>query len=475
VFCNNTSRGKFRSAVWGRHRELLELMSARLLIVDEHDKIAPPVLSALQRRFKVTCVRQLVDANGGGFDVAVIAPGADDETELCRQVIETGTAAEVVILGSSPSLEDTIRAIRAQASDFVPDGDEPSAVVSRVRQSVELIELRRELARLQAGPVPVTPFPELIGEGTALRRLKLLIERVARSEATVLVTGESGTGKEIVARTLHAHGPHPAGPFLVTSLGAVPRQLLESELFGHVRGAFTGALADRKGLLLRASGGTLFLDEVADMPLDVQAKLLRALQQRSLRALGQREEVPFNARIIAATSRDLEQEVAAGRFRQDLYFRLNVIQLVVPPLRERGHDVLLLAQHFIQRESTALRPVVGLTPGAARALLAYRWPGNVRELEHCIVSAAASARYDHITAPDLPERVRGQESVAPERDVNDLISLRELERQHILEVLRSVGGNKALTSRRLGLDRKTLYRKLKEYGEANGAAELPSE
>jgi two-component system, NtrC family, response regulator AtoC len=443
-------------------------MSARLLVVDEQERIAPPVLGALQRRFKVVRVARAEEAAGGGYDVALIAPGADDQSGLCKRLIEIGAAGEVVILGCSPSLEDTIRAIRAQAFDFVPEGDEPSAVVNRVRQAIELIELRRELSRLQAGPVPATPFPELIGESTALRRLKLLIERVARSEATVLITGESGTGKEIVARTLHAHGPHPGGPFLVTNLGAIPRQLLESELFGHLRGAFTGAVADRKGLLLRATGGSLFLDEVADMPLDVQAKLLRALQQRSLRALGQREEVPFNARIIAATSRDLEQEVAAGRFRQDLYFRLNVIQLVVPPLRERGHDVLLLAQHFIQRESNALRPVVGLTPGAARALLAYRWPGNVRELEHCIVSAAACARYDHITAPDLPERVRGQEAAAPERDINDLISLRELERQHILEVLRSVGGNKALTSRRLGLDRKTLYRKLKEYGEAAG-------
>jgi len=443
-------------------------MSARLLVVDDQEGMAPPVLSALQRRFKVVRVARADEASGAGYDVALIAPGAEDQSRLCRRLIEIGAAGEVMILGSSPSLEDTIRAIRAQAFDFVPEGDEPSAVVNRVRQAIELIELRRELSRLQAGPIPGTPFPELIGESTALRRLKLLIERVARSEATVLVNGESGTGKEIVARTLHAHGPHPGGPFLVTNLGAIPRQLLESELFGHVRGAFTGAVADRKGLLLRATGGSLFLDEVADMPLDVQAKLLRALQQRSLRALGQREEVPFNARIIAATSRDLEQEVAAGRFRQDLYFRLNVIQLVVPPLRERGHDVLLLAQHFIQRESSALRPVVGLTPGAARALLAYRWPGNVRELEHCIVSAAACARYDHITAPDLPERVRGQEAMAPERDVNDLISLRELERQHILEVLRSVGGNKALTSRRLGLDRKTLYRKLKEYGEAAG-------
>jgi two-component system response regulator HydG len=298
---------------------------------------------------------------------------------------------------------------------------------------------------------------------------------VARSEATVLITGESGTGKEVVARTLHAHGAHRAGPFLAVSLGAIPRELLESELFGHVKGAFTGAVGDRSGFLMQATGGSVFLDEITDMPLDVQAKLLRALQQRSLRALGQREEVSFNARIIAATSRDLEQEVEAGRFRQDLYFRLNVIHLVIPPLRERGHDVLLLAQHFIQRVNTPLRRIVGLTPAAARALLAYHWPGNVRELEHCIVSAAASARYDHITAEDLPERVRGPVPASRDHDPDDLVSLKELERQHILEVLRSVGGNKALTSRHLGLDRKTLYRKLKEYSIAEDSQSAPEE
>jgi DNA-binding NtrC family response regulator len=362
----------------------------------------------------------------------------------------------------SPSLEDTIRAIRAQVSDFVPNGDDPDAVVSRVSQIVELIELRRELTRLEAGPAPIAPFPELVGESVALRRLRALIERVAHSEATVLITGESGTGKEVVARALHAHGAHRAGPFLAASLGAIPAHLLESELFGHVKGAFTGALGDRNGFLLQAAGGSVFLDEIADMPLDMQAKLLRALQQRSLRALGQRDEVPFNARIIAATSRDLEQEVEAGRFRQDLYFRLNVIHLVIPPLRERAHDVLLLAQHFIQRGNTPLRRIMGLTPAAARALLAYHWPGNVRELEH-FVSAAASARYDHITADDLPERVRGSAQLSADRHLDDLISLKELERQHILEVLHSLGGNKALTARHLGLDRKTLYRKLKEY------------
>jgi DNA-binding NtrC family response regulator len=448
-------------------------MTARLLIVDELGKIAEPVLTALSRRFRVVRASSPAELAVSRADVSLIGPGTPDEAALCRQILESGIAEEVVILGASPSLEDTIRAIRAQASDFVPNGDDPEAVVSRVSQVVELIELRRELSRITRGPAPTTPFPELVGESVALRRLRALIERVARSEATVLITGESGTGKEVVARALHAHGAHRNGPFLAVSLGAIPRELLESELFGHVKGAFTGAVSDRNGFLVQASGGSVFFDEIADMPLDTQAKLLRALQQRSLRALGHRDEVPFNARIIAATSKDLEKEVEAGRFRQDLYFRLNVIHLAVPPLRERGHDVLLLAQHFIQRLNTPLRRIVGLTPAAARALLAYHWPGNVRDLEHCIVAAAASARYDHITAEDLPERVRGPASALLDRNPDDLVSLKELERQHILEVLRSVGGNKALTSRHLGLDRKTLYRKLKEYSiaEERAAAE----
>ena len=448
-------------------------MTARLLIVDELGKIAEPVLTALSRRFRVVRASSPAELAASRADVSLIGPGTPDEAALCRQILESGIAEEVVILGASPSLEDTIRAIRAQASDFVPNGDDPEAVVSRVSQVVELIELRRELSRITRGPAPTTPFPELVGESVALRRLRALIERVARSEATVLITGESGTGKEVVARALHAHGAHRNGPFLPVSLGAIPRELLESELFGHVKGAFTGAVSDRNGFLVQASGGSVFFDEIADMPLDTQAKLLRALQQRSLRALGHRDEVPFNARIIAATSKDLEKEVEAGRFRQDLYFRLNVIHLAVPPLRERGHDVLLLAQHFIQRLNTPLRRIVGLTPAAARALLAYHWPGNVRDLEHCIVAAAASARYDHITAEDLPERVRGPASALLDRNPDDLVSLKELERQHILEVLRSVGGNKALTSRHLGLDRKTLYRKLKEYSiaEERAAAE----
>jgi len=312
----------------------------------------------------------------------------------------------------------------------------------------------------------------LVGQSASLRAAVARALMVAKTPWPVLITGESGTGKEIVARTLHAHGPHSAGPFLVTNLGAIPRQLLESELFGHMRGAFTGAVADRKGLLLRATGGSLFLDEVADMPLDVQAKLLRALQQRSLRALGQREEVPFNARIIAATSRDLEQEVAAGRFRQDLYFRLNVIQLVVPPLRERGHDVLLLAQHFIQRESSALRPVVGLTPGAARALLAYRWPGNVRELKNAVhrVLVTPDRALDTDSIPDLAAAASAASAMAGAGGALEPLRVARrnaadaFEKHYVEHVLKKSDGNVTRAASLAEVSRQVIHKLMAKHG-----------
>jgi DNA-binding NtrC family response regulator len=440
-------------------------MAARLLIVDERGTLAPRVESVLRRRFDLVGVVSPGDAKGQHFDVAVVAPRASDQVQLCKTILESHLADHVVLLGADPSLQDAIRAIRAGASDFVPDGSDAEAVQKRLSEVVELSELRSELRRLREGVPAPELHPELIGESAAMERLRDRLRRIGGSDVTVLVTGESGSGKEIVARILHTQ--RGSGPFVAVSCSAIPRHLMESEFFGHARGAFTGASGDRVGLLAQASGGTVFLDEIGDMPLELQAKLLRALQQRTVRPLGQREEIRFDARVMAASSRDLEKEVAEGRFRQDLYFRLNVMRVAVPPLRERGGDILLLAQNFIERSRKPTRPIVGMTPAAARALLAYSWPGNVRELEHCILAAVAIARYDHITVADLPIEIGG--STAPlKNEIDDLVPLQELERLHILETLRSVGGNKALASRFLGLDRKTLYRKLRSYAEAAG-------
>ena len=439
-------------------------MATRVLVIDERGTLSPRVESALRRRFDLASVASLANAQGQKFDVAVVAPRAADQLSLCKSILDSELAARVILLGADPSLEDAIRAIRAGASDLVPDGNDPEAVIERLTEVVELADLRAELGRLRQGvPLPEL-HPELIGQSPAMERLRDRLRRIGASDVTVLISGESGSGKEIVARILHAQ--HGRGPFVAVSCSAIPRHLMESEFFGHARGAFTGASGDRAGLLLQATGGTVFLDEIGDMPLELQAQLLRALQQRTVRPLGQREEVRFDARVMAATSRDLEKEVAEGRFRQDLYFRLNVIRVSVPPLRERGSDILLLAQQFIARAKKASRPIVGMTPAAARALLAYAWPGNVRELEHCVLAALAVARYDHITVADLPIEVGG--AAAPlKNEIDDLVPLHELERLHILETLKSVGGNKALASRFLGLDRKTLYRKLRAYAEGS--------
>jgi transcriptional regulator with PAS, ATPase and Fis domain len=304
----------------------------------------------------------------------------------------------------------------------------------------------------------------LVGQSTALRQAYTLIDRVADVDTTVLITGESGTGKEVAARALHTRGRRRTGPFVAINCAAMPEQLLESELFGHLKGAFTDARAGRTGLFVQANAGTLFLDEVGELPLGLQPKLLRALQERKVRLLGSNEEVEFDARIVAATNRDLELAVEEGRFREDLYYRLNVINLELPPLRARGNDVLLLSQHFIEHFAARTgKRVLGLSPAAAQRLLAYSWPGNVRELQNCIERAVALTSFEQLTVEDLPERVRSYTApqTLPEvSDMSELVTLEEVERRYIHRVLEAVGGSRTLAARILGVDRKTLYRKL---------------
>jgi len=292
----------------------------------------------------------------------------------------------------------------------------------------------------------------------------------------VLVRGESGTGKELVAQALHKRGRRTAGPFVAVNCAAMPETLLESELFGHARGAFTDAKSARTGLFVQADHGTLFLDEIGTMPLGLQPKLLRALQQRTVRPVGSDTEVPFDVRLVAATNADLEAAVEAGTFREDLFFRINVIPIEVPPLRRRGNDVLLLAQRFLEEfASQAQKPVRGLTSAAAEKLLGYSWPGNVRELRNCIERAVALTRFEQLTVEDLPDKVRDAKRPAvllAADDPSELVPMEEVERRYILRVLEAAGGNKASAARILGLDRKTLYRKLERWG-AEGTATAP--
>jgi two-component system response regulator HydG len=312
-------------------------------------------------------------------------------------------------------------------------------------------------------------FEDLLGASPAMQKLRDLLGRVADSDSSVMITGDSGTGKELVARAIHRRSDRRDHPFVAINCAALPEPLLESELFGHARGAFTDARVARTGLFVSARGGTLFLDEIGDLPLGLQPRLLRALQERTVRPVGGDTEVPFDARILAATNQDLEALVGERRFRQDLYYRLNVIPVRLPPLRERGNDILLLARRFIEELATrAGKAVPGLSSAAAARLLSYPWPGNVRELQNCLERAVALALFDEIGVDDLPEAVREHASLpcpAPADDPAELLTLEELERRHVLRVLASHGGNRTAAARILGLDRTTLWRKLERYGE----------
>jgi two-component system response regulator HydG len=318
----------------------------------------------------------------------------------------------------------------------------------------------------------------MIGTSAPMQKVYDLVARVADTEATVLVTGESGTGKELVAKAIHSRSRRKEGPFVAINCAAMPEPLLESELFGHVKGAFTDARQARSGLFLKASGGTLFLDEIGEMAMGMQAKLLRVLQERTVRPVGGDKEVPFDTRIVAATNRDLDTEVAERRFREDLFYRINVVRIQVPPLRSRGSDVLVLAQHFVERFAAVHRTnVKGLSSAAAERLMTYSWPGNVRELQNCIERAVALARYEMLGVDDLPEKLRDYRPsrvIVESEDPAELLPMEEVERRYVLRVLQAVGGNKTLAAEVLGFDRRTLYRKLERYGAIEQGAEPSS-
>jgi two-component system response regulator HydG len=388
--------------------------------------------------------------------------------ELCQRVVDAHPDVPVVVLTAHGTLDAAVGAIRAGAYDFLtkPFRDEALQIV--VERAARHHSLTDELTRLRDAASP-EPFAGLIGQSRAIKEVFDLISRVARTDSSILIMGESGTGKEVVARALHGKSRRAAGPFVAVNCAAVPEALLESELFGHAKGAFTDAKAARVGLFLQASGGTLFLDEIGDLPLALQPKLLRALQERTVRPIGGDHEIPFDARIVAATNRDLPTAVDEGHFREDLFYRINVVSLTLPPLRARGNDVLLLAQHAVSRFARAAdKEVVGISHGAAERLVAYNWPGNIRELQNAIERAVALTRYNEITVDDLPEKIRDHQPthvlVTSDDDPAELPTMEEVERRYVARVFEAVHGNKALAARILGFDRKTLYRKLDLFG-----------
>jgi two-component system, NtrC family, response regulator AtoC len=456
-------------------------MTKHVLIVDDDPNLGAVLESELTTRsYRVTVLHSPEEAiariETGEDDIDVIltdfrmdgVSGAD----LCARVVGTGRSIPVVVMTSFGSMDTAIAAIRAGAYDYVTKPFEPDDLVLTLDRGVKEHGLREEVRRLRLGLDESARFEDMVGASPEMARAYDLINRVASSEATVLVTGESGTGKELAARAIHARSSRADGPFIAINCAAMPEPLLESELFGHTKGAFTDARQPRRGVFLKAAGGTLFLDEIGEMPAGMQVKLLRALQERKVRPVGGDDEIEFDARIVAATNRDLDHEVREGRFREDLFYRINVVCVELPPLRARGRDVLTLANHLLARCQPNGQRVVGFTSAVVDALLSYSWPGNVRELQNSLERAVALATFDHLGLEDLPERIRTPKHVAAVPEVGDpqeLITAAELERRYIAHVMAIVNGNKTVAARILGLDRRTVYRKVSQPAPALSA------
>jgi two-component system response regulator HydG len=392
--------------------------------------------------------------------------------ELCEELHVRHPDVLALVLTGKGNLEVAIAAIRAGAYDYITKPVALDALEVALARAFAHLDLRNEIKRLRTA-VDGPAIDGIAGESVAIREMLDMVRRVAASDATVLIQGESGTGKELIARALHHMSPRRDHPFVAINCAAMPAPLLESELFGHVRGAFTDAKTSRTGLVVQAGRGTLFLDELGEMPIEMQVKLLRVLQERTVRPVGGDHEMKFDARVIASTNRDLAIAVAAKRFREDLYYRVNVVAVTAPPLRDREGDVLVLAQYFLRRIAARIaKPVRGITPEAATMLLGYDWPGNVRELENYMERAVALCSLDHITVDDLPATLREHQRssfVIATASPSELVTLDEMQRRYVRQVLTTVGGNKSVAARILGIDRRSVYRRL---DRAAGSAEI---
>ena len=465
-------------------------MDRRILIIDDDRSLCDVLETELRRReFDVASFTDphaalaVFEREDFGLAITDVNMAGMNGVDLCKQLVARREDMPVIVITAYANMETAIAAIRAGAYDFVTKPFDMDELALTMERAIRHRMLREEVKRLRKEVDSTQRFEEILGTSGPMLKMCELVTRVADTETTVLITGESGTGKELVAKALHTKSGRRDGPFVAINCAAMPENLLESELFGHVKGAFTDARTARPGLFIRASKGTLFLDEIGEMPAGMQAKLLRALQERTVRPVGGDQEQPFDTRILAATNRDLETEVEEKRFREDLFYRINVVRTHVPPLRARGGDILVLAQHFLERYANqSRRAVLGMTSAAADKLLQYPWPGNVRELQNCIERAVALAQFDQIGVDDLPEKIRDYKTVRINIESNDpaeLLPMEEVERRYILKVLEAVGGNKTLAAQVLGFDRRTLYRKLERardpVGRDRPAGKAPEE
>ena len=389
--------------------------------------------------------------------------------ELLKRIREFYPQTAVIVLTQYGTIENAVQATRIGAADYVTKPFHLPDLRGKLDRLVRLLDADQENRILREQLRTRPGFGGLIGTSPKMQRVYRLIEKVSQHTYPVLILGESGTGKELVARSIHFSGPRRNKPFAPVDCSALVPTLIESELFGYVKGAFTGAVHSKPGLMESADGGTLFLDEIGDLPVDLQAKLLRALQEKEIRPVGSTERVSISTRVIAATNRDLEAAVRQGGFRQDLFFRLNVVQIKLPPLLERKSDIPLLVSSFLEKFSEKNRAIRTISEDAMARLIAYDWPGNVRELENAIERAVALGSGPILHAGDLPSNLQyGATERVPRND--ELLPLEELERRAILRALRESAGDKLAAARLLGIGKTTLYRKLKQYGAQSNLA-----
>jgi two-component system response regulator AtoC len=444
-----------------------------ILVADDEPLIRMAVSDALRTR------GHFVDAVSDGaqavaaiqnrvFDLVIsdIRLPKVDGLGVLHRVLEQNPSTVVVLITAYGSISDAVAAIKEGAYDYITKPFEMAELLLRVDRISERRDMRAELDAARAALAARGSGEVLLGRTPAMVRLQERIDAIADSHAPVLVTGESGTGKELVARTIHDRSPRRARPFVAINCAAFPESLIEAELFGHERGAFTGAIGKRDGRFKIADGGTLLLDELGELPLPAQAKLLRVLQDGSFQPIGTNATIRVDVRLISTTNRDLKKEVANGRFREDLYYRINVVEVVIPPLRERRGDIGILSEHFLRRFYTGAGEPPPLSPAASAALYRYDFPGNIRELVHAIEHALVFSRGREIGVQDLPTAIAGgvaTADTATPRTLSLSVALAEFEREYLLSTLAATDGKRARTAELLGISRKNLWEKLRQY------------
>jgi len=451
---------------------------ARVLVADDKDNNLKLMKKILSGDFDVTLAedgtRALALIAASDYDVVISdikMPGADG-MEVLRETKRLRPDTEVILMTAFGSVQKAVEAMKEGAYDYLQKPFEPDEALLLVQRAAERRHLKAQARDLQSLLEGAYRFENLVGASASMRKVLDLMQRAADSDTTVLVTGDSGTGKEVVARSIHVAGARRLRRFVPVNCGAIPEALMESELFGYVKGAFTGAATDRRGLFEEADGGTLFLDEIGELPLPMQVKLNRALQERAIRRVGDTEERKIDVRVIAATNVDLKAAAAAGRFRDDLYYRLNIFPIQVPPLRDRRDDIPALAALFVERHARKDRKPEGFTAEALSALVEYDWPGNVRELENVVQRALAVSDGPRIAVGALPEdvgamRPRGSAGARLEtltyREVLDLAKDRAL-RDYLIALMKDLNGNVTQAAERAGVERESMHRLLKRYG-----------